>query len=183
MQTSTPTAAAELTEEETGKPSKDIEAPFLSKEWWEEVKIDWDAPALWREILIGAVFAIGLAVLAKVAKRLQRALFPDLPAKVISRIRNLLTSQSTIDINLANREALETLPGVGAALAGRIIEYRDQNGPFTTVDDIIKVPGIGSAKVDQLRDKISVSSPEPGDTNRDDTESSGGEDSDGEEEG
>lgn len=56
-----------------------------------------------------------------------------------------------IDLNRANAAALEGLPGVGPVLAERIIAHRDENGPFTTVEDLLDVPGIGEAKLAQLR--------------------------------
>ena len=50
-----------------------------------------------------------------------------------------------ININTCTKEALETLPGIGPVLAERIIEYREENGSFKTIEDITKVSGIGAA--------------------------------------
>jgi len=61
-----------------------------------------------------------------------------------------------ININTADSAALETLPGIGPALAGRIIAYREENGPFGTVDDLLNVKGIGEVTLDKLRPLISV---------------------------
>lgn len=60
-----------------------------------------------------------------------------------------------IDINHAPAEELEKLPGIGPALAGRIVDTREQT-PFQTVEDIKKVPGIGEKIFDSLQDKITV---------------------------
>lgn len=65
-------------------------------------------------------------------------------------------TDATIDINTADAAALDELPGVGPAIAQRIIDHRERNGPFTSVDDLEQVPGIGPATVDRLRDRASV---------------------------
>lgn len=56
-----------------------------------------------------------------------------------------------VPLNTATVEQLDTLPGVGPALAQQIISYREANGPFTSVDQLDDVPGIGPAKLEQLR--------------------------------
>jgi competence protein ComEA len=61
-----------------------------------------------------------------------------------------------ISLNRANAAALETLPGVGPVLAGRIVAFRDQNGPFEQVEDLLQVPGIGEAKLASIRDLVKV---------------------------
>lgn len=61
-----------------------------------------------------------------------------------------------ININTASREQLMTLPGVGDKVAGRIIEYRDSNGPFRKTEDIMKISGIKEKLFSRIRDKITV---------------------------
>lgn len=61
-----------------------------------------------------------------------------------------------VNINLAGPEELETLPGVGPATAAAIIEYREASGPFTTVEQLIDVSGIGEAKLAALVDLVTV---------------------------
>ena len=61
-----------------------------------------------------------------------------------------------VDINLADAAALETLPGIGPATAAAIIEHRERNGPFASVDGLLEVRGIGEAKLAQLRDLVRV---------------------------
>lgn len=56
-----------------------------------------------------------------------------------------------IDLNTADAAALEELPGVGPAIAARIIEYRDTNGPFASVDELEEVPGIGPVTLEEIR--------------------------------
>jgi competence protein ComEA len=63
-----------------------------------------------------------------------------------------------IDINTASAEELDSLPGIGPTLALRIIEYREQNGPFITIEDIIDVPGIGAGNFERFKDLITVGS-------------------------
>jgi competence protein ComEA len=58
-------------------------------------------------------------------------------------------------INRATTEELETLPGVGPTLAGRIITYRDENGPFTSLDDLDNVSGIGPSLLEEMQGLIS----------------------------
>ncbi len=61
-----------------------------------------------------------------------------------------------IDINRAEVWLLEALPGIGPTLAQRIVDYRDQNGLFDRVEDLMEVDGIGQAKYDGLKDLITV---------------------------
>ena len=65
-------------------------------------------------------------------------------------------SSDLVNINTANAEQLETLKGVGPALAQRIIEYREQNGAFKSIDEIKNVRGIGQKKFDAFKDKITT---------------------------
>ena len=62
-----------------------------------------------------------------------------------------------IDLNTAQSSELETLPGIGPAMAGRIIAYREDNGPFSAVDDVNNVPGIGPKTLDSIRQLVTVS--------------------------
>ena len=64
--------------------------------------------------------------------------------------------QSLVNINTANATQLTQLPGVGPAIAQKIIDYRTANGPFTSVDDLTKVPGIGAAKLAQIKSHARV---------------------------
>jgi competence protein ComEA len=66
------------------------------------------------------------------------------------------TASGTVDINTANKERLETLPGIGPVLADRIIAYRQANGPFLTLDDLLAVKGIGEATLEKLSPWITL---------------------------
>jgi competence protein ComEA len=61
-----------------------------------------------------------------------------------------------LDLNRATPEQLDALPGVGPATAAAIVRYRDQSGPFSVVNDLLKVPGIGPSKVDAIRALVKV---------------------------
>lgn len=65
-------------------------------------------------------------------------------------------SSQTININKATEAELQTLPGIGASLASRIIEYRTQNGKFGSIEEIKNVNGIGDSKFENIKDLISV---------------------------
>jgi len=59
-------------------------------------------------------------------------------------------SGGLIDINNSSAEELESLPGIGESLASRIVDYRKKNGPFSSIDDLSEVEGIGPAKLESL---------------------------------
>jgi competence protein ComEA len=61
-----------------------------------------------------------------------------------------------ININTATVEELDTLPGIGPAFAQRIIEYRESNGPFMSIEDIVLVSGIGDATFAKIKDLITI---------------------------
>ena len=65
-------------------------------------------------------------------------------------------ASGTVNINTASASELEKLPGIGPALAQRIVEYRDSHGPFASVDSLTDVPGIGKAKLEGLREQATV---------------------------
>lgn len=61
-----------------------------------------------------------------------------------------------VDINTADAEILDTLPGIGPALAGRIIAYREEHGPFKSGEELMEVKGIGEATYEGLADWITM---------------------------
>lgn len=66
------------------------------------------------------------------------------------------TISSKININTATLEELKTLPRVGDAIAQRIIDYREKNGPFRDIKDIKNVSGIGDKMFENIKEKITV---------------------------
>lgn len=65
-------------------------------------------------------------------------------------------ANTKININTATSEELQELDGVGEATAEKIIKEREENGPFATVEDIMRVPGIGEKKFEAMCDDITV---------------------------
>lgn len=65
-------------------------------------------------------------------------------------------SPQTINVNKATEKEFETLPGIGPSLASKIIEYRNQNGKFESIEDIKNVNGIGDNKYEKIKDLITV---------------------------
>lgn len=75
---------------------------------------------------------------------------PDLVGSPVGSVDGL------VSINRATATELETLPGVGPVLAGRIVQHREDHGHFDTVEDLLDVTGIGEAKLASIRDLIKV---------------------------
>ncbi len=63
-----------------------------------------------------------------------------------------------LNLNAASADDLATLPGIGPSYAKRIVEYREKNGPFKRVEDLLNVQGIGEKTLDRLRDRVMVGS-------------------------
>ena len=61
-----------------------------------------------------------------------------------------------VDLNTADQAGLETLPGVGPSIAQRILDWRQTNGSFHTVEELLEVPGIGPATLERLRPRVTV---------------------------
>lgn len=66
------------------------------------------------------------------------------------------SSTALININTASATDLEALPGIGEVISQRIVDYRTQNGPFTSVDQLQDVSGIGEAILAEIRDLVTV---------------------------
>ena len=69
---------------------------------------------------------------------------------------NTKTSTTKVNINKATQTELETLPGIGASTASKIIAYREENGKFKAPENIKEVSGIGEAKYNSIKDLITT---------------------------
>lgn len=81
---------------------------------------------------------------------------PGPPASPAAGASGGPTGQESVNINTASAAELEALPGIGPALAQRIVDHRQQHGPFASVDDLLDVPGIGRAKLEALKGAATV---------------------------
>ena len=70
--------------------------------------------------------------------------------------QSVQSAQPLININTADEEQLQTLPGIGPVLAGQIVEKRKAYGDFRVPEELISVPGIGHGKLEQILDYITV---------------------------
>ena len=81
---------------------------------------------------------------------------PPAPAKGAPSTAATKTPVGKININTATLEDLDVLPGIGATIAQRIIDYRNQNGAFKQIEDLKKVRGIGDALFGQIKDLVTL---------------------------
>jgi competence ComEA-like helix-hairpin-helix protein len=110
---------------------------------------------------LDSVAGVGPALLAQVAPLVglpEPAPRAEAPPAAPARATPSLAASGggRVDVNTAGAAELERLPGIGPALAQRIVEWRAANGPFRAVDDLQRVPGIGAAKLERLRPVVSV---------------------------
>ena len=95
-------------------------------------------------LFVGAVLVLAFAVLA-FAPGTARGATPQAAAP-----------GEKVNINTAGVDELVALPGIGRAYAERIVEYRQKNGPFKKVEDILNVRGIGGKTFERIRDRLTI---------------------------
>ena len=106
-------------------------------------------------ILLGltAMFLCGLLVLARQDRLEARS------ALLTAEPEHTVTAEEVtpvMDLNAATSEELEALPGIGEELAGRIVDYRAEHGGFSSVEELLEVPGIGEGKLAALEGLVIV---------------------------
>ena len=75
-------------------------------------------------------------------------------SKSLGSKKNPSANGDAVNINTANADELDALPGIGPAMAERIIDYRQTHGPFKSIEEIQNVRGIGQKKFDNIKDRI-----------------------------
>ena len=97
--------------------------------------------------------------LASIVKDEQKIIVPYIENKedkVNDNSANVQASVRLVNINTASEAELQTLNGIGASTAKKIVDYRNQNGDFNTVEEIMNVSGIGQSKFDSIKNDITV---------------------------
>ena len=113
------------------------------------------------EDFTGLLFRIGGARAVTVADHRIHEQLPvpregEAPAAAAPGSGSAPGADARVDLNTADATLLETLPRIGPALAERFIAWRDDNGGFTSIEDLLAVPGIGDKMFESLRDLVTV---------------------------
>jgi len=129
---------------------------------------------LWLLLALAASLGVGLAIrefksgfpdLADRLEKVDAEALPDGGAPAASpafpvRLQKISEAQTKLDgrldLNRATAEDLRRLPGIGPTLAGQIVRARERQGSFTTIDDLLLVPGMGSKKLERIRNLVTV---------------------------
>ena len=122
----------------------------------------------WLLIAMAATFLVALSLLYLRAADVADG--ADYTISVTQREPEEVTPEAPalININTATQSELETLTGIGPAMAIRIIEYREEHGDFRQIEDLLNVKGIGEATLNKFRDHITVGSIADNNNNRED---------------
>lgn len=91
-----------------------------------------------------------LTILLAVYTLFRVSLSPQQPLILESVPAASVNPAPLLDLNQATAEELECLPGIGPVLAQRILDYREEAGPFTCEEDVLEVPGIGDATYEKF---------------------------------
>jgi competence protein ComEA len=78
-----------------------------------------------------------------------------------TRVQTHVVKLDRLDLNRATLEQLQSLPGIGEALAQRVIDRRDAKGRFHRIDDLLEIKGIGPKRLEQLRPLLTIGAEAP----------------------
>lgn len=107
-------------------------------------------------LALSFVFAT-VAISSLISRPVQQdALYPAVKTQADALDAVQKDGLAMIDINRADEQTLTMLNGIGEVLAARIVQYRDEHGPFQSLEDLIKVKGIGEATVERIRERAIV---------------------------
>lgn len=104
---------------------------------------------MFRTVLMLAVFAAAIAASPTIAAA------QDKPAPA-SKSAAKPASTTPVNINTASATDFEALPGIGATMAARIVEYRQKNGPFKKIEDLMNVRGLGEKNFLKLKPQLTL---------------------------
>ncbi len=105
---------------------------------------------------IKSIFGLTLTMMALLTLLIVNPAYSTGEKELIAKSNETVASMEKININQADAKTLTSLKGIGKDRALKIIEYREQNGPFLTIEDIMKVKGIGKKIFEQNKDVLSV---------------------------
>lgn len=106
--------------------------------------------------LLLLITAVGLTVSRDRALDRAQVSVSTVPRENGSALSDSALEDGLVNINTAGEKQLESLPGIGPKIAGRIVEYRREYGSFASKDELMDVSGIGPATYEKLKDKITV---------------------------
>ena len=101
-------------------------------------------------------FSMTLTIMALLALLIVNPAFAAGEKEGVTKSNEIVASMEKIDINKADAKTLTTLKGIGKDRAVKIIEYREKNGPFEKIEDLMKVKGIGKKIFEQNKNVLSV---------------------------
>ena len=107
-------------------------------------------------LLIGFFLGQNLKQSSVQASQLSRAAYTSETATETAVLPHSRSAEEKVNINTATSEELQTLPGIGPTLAQRIIDYRNEHGPFSNLLELTNVKGIGLERLNKILDYATV---------------------------
>ncbi len=103
------------------------------------------SPLVYAALALGALCAAGAT--------------PPVHAAGRAAAKSTATLAGPVNINTASVEEFDALPGIGPAIAKRIVDYRREHGPFTKLEDLLSVKGVGAKLLGRIRDRLTLGAP------------------------